>query len=48
MMSYVRVRACTHVHACARVGVAPTHHPTPPSTHPPPPRGGPPESVKIQ
>ena len=31
---------CAHAHACACVGGAPTHHPTPTSTHPPTPQGG--------
>ena len=40
MFVCVRACACVRTRMCARVGGAPTHHPTPPSTHPPTPQGG--------
>ena len=35
---------CVHVHVCACVWGAPSHHPPPTSTHPPTPRGGHPQN----
>ena len=39
---------CVHVHECAHVWGAPSHHPHPDPPTLPTPQGGPPESVKIQ